>query len=296
MLIVDGQVHLWAEDSPDEPWSSQETMDHRQPSPTADELLDEMDRCGVHRAVLVPPSWAGDTNRVALEAAAAHPDRFGVMGRMDLSRPRSSDYLSNLRAEHGQLGVRLTFAKPEHQRYLVDGSSEWLWKAAEAADLPVMVFAPTYTDELERIAQRHDRLRLVIDHVGLERGMTPGEVTRAFAEARRLAALPNVAVKASALPNFTAERYPFPSLQPLIYSLIESFGCERVFWGSDLTRLVCSYEEVRDSFMVELTQLSAPELEMVMGKGILAWLNWPLGSGFESAAEDNDQRSEVGAR
>ncbi len=33
-----------------------------------------MGKAGVDRAILVPPSWEGDRNDVALEAAQAHPD------------------------------------------------------------------------------------------------------------------------------------------------------------------------------------------------------------------------------
>ena len=43
--------------------------------------LKEMDAAGVARVVIVPPSWEGDRNDLALEAARLHPDRFAVMGR-----------------------------------------------------------------------------------------------------------------------------------------------------------------------------------------------------------------------
>jgi hypothetical protein len=42
---------------------------------SAEALLLQMDLAGVHRAVLVPPSWEGDRNDLALAAAETYPDR-----------------------------------------------------------------------------------------------------------------------------------------------------------------------------------------------------------------------------
>lgn len=34
--------------------------------------------------IIVPPSWEGERNDLALVAARLHPDRFAVMGRLAL--------------------------------------------------------------------------------------------------------------------------------------------------------------------------------------------------------------------
>ena len=52
-----------------------------------EELLAEMDKAGVDGVVIVPPSWEGDRNDLALDAAASHPDRFCIMGRFDPDAP-----------------------------------------------------------------------------------------------------------------------------------------------------------------------------------------------------------------
>ena len=48
-----------------------------------------MAAAGVDRAVIVPPSWEGDRNDLALAAAQAHPDKFAVMGRPPLDRAQT---------------------------------------------------------------------------------------------------------------------------------------------------------------------------------------------------------------
>jgi L-fuconolactonase len=76
MFIVDAQVHIWGADTPQRTWPAERSAPHR-PQPFAkDDLLCEMDMAGVARVVIVPPSWDGDRNDLALDAARRHPDRL----------------------------------------------------------------------------------------------------------------------------------------------------------------------------------------------------------------------------
>ena len=71
MHIVDSQVHIWGADTPARPWPADGAHRAQKPYPvTKDMLLAEMDAAGVSRVVIVPPSWEGDRNDLALEAAA----------------------------------------------------------------------------------------------------------------------------------------------------------------------------------------------------------------------------------
>src|SRR6516225_3640254 len=81
MFIVDAQVHIWGANTPERPWPSGRTQPHRPQPFSKDDLLKEIDAAGVARVVIVPPSWEGDRNDLALQAARLHPDRFAVMGR-----------------------------------------------------------------------------------------------------------------------------------------------------------------------------------------------------------------------
>jgi predicted TIM-barrel fold metal-dependent hydrolase len=101
----------------------------------------------------------------------------------------------------------------------------------------------------------------------------------ATAAAQRLCALaryPNVFVKVSALPCYSTENYPFRNLHDPLKRIIERFGVERSFWGSDLSRLPksCSYRQAVTMFTEEIDFLSPGELEWVMGQGVLRCLNW----------------------
>ena len=47
-----------------------------------------------------------------------------------------------------------------------------------------------------------------------------------------------------------------------------------MFWGSDLSRLPCSYRECVTMFTEEMPWLKAGDLEWIMGRGVCAWLGW----------------------
>ena len=275
MLIVDAQVHLWGADSPARPWPKRETRPHRPEPLDRAQLVREMDEAGVRRAVIVPPSWEGDRNDLALEAARLEPDRFAVMGRVPLEKPESRALIDHWRRQPGMLGARFTFHTPTQRAWLTDGTADWLWPAAERAQVPLMIHVPGSLDKIEPIAARHPGLRLVIDHLGRFSNLRD---TEAFADLPLLLALarrPNVAVKASGLPCLSSEPYPYRNLHGYVRQAVDAFGPSRVFWGTDLTRLPCSYRQAVTMFTEALPWLAGADLEQVMGQAICAWLGWP---------------------
>lgn len=277
MLIVDSQVHIWGADTPERPWPPGRAHQAQQPRPfTKDDLLKEMDAAGVNRAVIVPPSWEGDRNDLALQAARLHPDRFAVMGRLAVERPESRAQIPEWKRQPGMLGLRFTFHTVLQRPWLTDGTADWLWPAAEKAGVPVMVYVPGSLSQMEAIASLHPGLRLVIDHLALPLGKKDAAAFSDLGELLALARWPNVAVKASALPCYSTEPYPYRGLHAYIRQIYDAFGPQRMFWGTDLTRLTCTYQQAVTLFTEELPWLSEEDEEWIMGRGVSEWLSWPL--------------------
>src|SRR5437867_12360648 len=88
MVIIDAQIHVWSPDVSTRPWLPGSTPRAQGSACSAEQVLRVMDDAGVDRTVLVPPSWIGDDNTDALDAARRWPDRFAVMGRFDRSEER----------------------------------------------------------------------------------------------------------------------------------------------------------------------------------------------------------------
>jgi predicted TIM-barrel fold metal-dependent hydrolase len=238
------------------------------PFETSD-LVAEMDAAGVDRAVIVPPSWEGNRNDLALAAAAQYPERLAVMGRIDLGRPEAEDFAS-WRGQPGMLGIRLTFLNGGH----VD-DAEWFWPHAAAADLPVMVFAPGQTEELGAVARRFGDLHLVIDHLNFGTGAGVGDLEGVITPLLDLAASGNVAVKLSALPCLLGPDEAVDILIPHIRRVVDAFGADRCMWGSDISRLPRPYAEWVEMGRAGLGCLSSAETEKVMGESLASWLGWP---------------------
>jgi predicted TIM-barrel fold metal-dependent hydrolase len=270
MLIVDAQVHIWGADTPERPWPEGRSAPHRPQPFSKDDLLREMNAAGVARVVIVPPSWEGDRNDLALDAARLHPDRFAVMGRPPLQPTALRDW----REQPGMLGLRVT-ANTSEARSWFDDPSSWIWAEAEAVGLPVMVSPSGLIPEVDRIARLHPGLRLVIDHLALRRAKDNAAFDD-LPRLLRLARLPNVAVKASALPAYSSQDYPYYNLHPYLRRVFDAFGSRRMFWGTDLTRLPCSYREAIALFTDRLPFLSPADQEWVMGRAACEWLGWPM--------------------
>jgi L-fuconolactonase len=275
--ILDSQVHIWAENTPERPWAPNMEGRAHLPEPlSAERLLGMMREAGVDAAILVPPSLEGDRNDLALAAAQKFPDRFAVMGRIDLAKPQSRAVLATWRDQPGMLGLRLTFHRPDTRAQLTDGTADWLWPVAEKHRIPVMVHAPDALPKLAEIAGRHPGLTLIVDHMGFGRETMDANALAGAARVAALARCPNVSVKVSALPCFSSEPYPFRNLNGPLARVIEAFGPRRCFWGSDLSRMLehCTYRQGVTHFTEELDFLSADDLDWIMGRALRECL-WP---------------------
>ena len=52
-----------------------------------------------------------------------------------------------------------------------------------------------------------------------------------------LAKHPTVAVKATGVPHYSSESYPFPTLHPYLHQVFDAFGPERMFLGTDISKM-----------------------------------------------------------
>jgi L-fuconolactonase len=272
--VVDAQVHVWAESTPQRPWPENGIPVQRVPALGVDELLQQMKLADVDRAVLVPPMWEGPRNDLALAAAQAKPTTFAVMGRLDPVNAVDIERLASWRSEPGMLGVRVAFNRGDALAQLNAAADSGFFGEAARHGIPIMIYPPGLCERVAEIAAELPDLHLVIDHVALTEDAKKVGISEAIRPVLRLSSLANVAVKASALPCYLDEPYPFPSAASCVNALLDAFGSERVFWGSDYSRLPCGYSEWRSAFTGYLTHLDDRERGDVLGGAILRWLGW----------------------
>lgn len=270
--LVDAQVHVWASSTSERPWPPAVVAPQREIPLGIEELLGEMEAAGVQRALLVPPTWEGPRNDLVSAACRNHPDRFGALFRLDPTDPKVVSELPQTIQTPGMLGVRLSINRGDRDAQVQAAEDSGFLSTAEQLGLPLSIYAPGSYELLDRTAAAHPKLRLTVDHLGFEEPVK--SLVEAVRPLLRLARHPNVAVKASALPCFTFEEFPYPEIASLMSVLIEEFGAERIFWGSDLSRLPCAYSELVDTFMSHLPHVSDRDLALIMGDALVAWLDW----------------------
>src|SRR5204863_470618 len=75
-------------------------------------------------------------------------------------------------------------------------------------------------------------------------------------------------------PHYASEAYPFPALHPYLRQVFDAFGPERMFWGTDITKMKCPWRQCVTMFTEELPWLRGRDLELVMGEALCQWWGW----------------------
>jgi len=234
---------------------------------TADELIAQMDRAGVDKALiwLKPPydKNIDPENRAVHEAVRAHPDRFLGFGWVNprLGHDHAVDTIRRCYEEYDFLGIKFNGAQDD---YVIDDGERVLPLIERAArygrplafhiggDFP----ENTHPYRLGAIARRFPETRFILIHLG---GASFPALERAAIET--VAAHPNIDVIGSAI----HERAILQALQTL--------GPERLCFGSDMpfffmhTRLALYEALLRD--------VSPAARDAVLGGNILRLVGMP---------------------
>lgn len=272
MLIIDSQIHIWQ--------NGRMSPHHRQVETySIEDAVAEMKSAGVDGAVIHPPSSLGEAvNIYAEDAVRKHPEKFCILGHMDLLRPDREEVVANWKRRTGMLGFRFTFNETAQKGWWTDGSLNWFWKACEKHDLRVGLLASgANIKAFGDIAARHPGLKMHIDHIGRGGGRADLKDDAVYAnldEMLALAKLPNVAVKLSGAPSTSSQAYPYTNVHSYLKRIIDAFGPQRCFWGTDITRMPISYRQCVTLFTEEMPWLKGRDLELVMGAAIVDWLGW----------------------
>jgi len=275
--VVDSQVHIWA------PGAADPSRDPSGAGVTGERTIRLLDGAGVGAAVLVSPSSVyGFDSSYALDVAGRHPERFRVVGPVDLSAPDAVEAVDRWAADGRTIGLRLIVRDERDAALVASPSGRRVLDAIAARGVPLNVWPPGNVACVGDLARRHPDLRVVVDHTGIDftAGGTAAVGSRLRTEGERLlglAGLPNVAVKASGTPALSGEAYPFRDVWPWVVRIVEAFGAHRVLWGSDWTRLRnrCDYAD-NLTWLTDAGLFGGADLEWLLAGAARAVYGWPL--------------------
>jgi predicted TIM-barrel fold metal-dependent hydrolase len=83
-----------------------------------------------------------------------------------------------------------------------------------------------------------------------------------------------VAVKATGAPAYATDAYPYRSIHGYLEKIFDAFGPRRFFWGTDITKMPCSWRQCVTLFTEELNWLPEKDKPLVMGQALRDFLGW----------------------
>jgi predicted TIM-barrel fold metal-dependent hydrolase len=281
---TDAQLHVWEADRPDRPWDRQHRPQLDEPF-TVEQALALLNENGVDRAVLVPPLVSGfnnDTaNAYALEAAAAYPDRFVVMGRFDPRPPGARARLESWLEQPGMRGIRLSLEGPPAPQLLEEGALEWAWPVAERLGIAVYFLRPGRPQDIAAVAARFPELRIACNHLSLGgNGRSPEALAEHVNALAVLRPHQNVAITISSLWGSSRQDAPYPDIHESVRRIYDLFGASRLAWATDYTaargRLGerVTYPGLTDFVEMALPNLTPSERDEIFGGTIGRLLQW----------------------
>ena len=276
---IDCQVHAYQRNSPERPWRGHlEGPDEV----TGDDMVEAMDAVGVDGAILISPfSMYGYDASYALEAYAAHPDKFGLVRPFDPESETIEDDVAEWTSTPGVVGVRIMLAALDVQADH-PGINRILAASAKAG-VPVNVMCSGKLPLMKELAQRNPDTQIVVDHLGLAQPFVPPPPAEPFADLPNvlaLAELDNVAMKISGACTLSHEPFPYPDIWESLGRFFDAFGLDRCMWGTDWTRAVrlLNYEQGVESFRVT-DRLTDSDRAVLMGGTLSRIYKWSPGSG-----------------
>jgi predicted TIM-barrel fold metal-dependent hydrolase len=239
------------------------------PASPPEVLLGYMDQAGVDRAVCVQHHLYGDQNATVLDALRRWPDRFvGFAYLGPLDQPDAPDQLERL-LEAGMTGLKVELASTRRLRasFRFDGEPEMrVWERLDKLGRPIVFDINDATPEevaaLRQVLATFSQLRFTICHVGWP-------AREGWQERALLAKHPRGWVDLASLPGpfFPEDEYPFTKAQELVHWTVETFGADRVMWGTDYPGALnhATYRQQVDLIRRHCEFLSAEQKDLVLG-------------------------------
>jgi predicted TIM-barrel fold metal-dependent hydrolase len=278
MTVVDAHLHVFAALSERFPRDVHELYP-AEIEATAEELLEEMGRAGVDRAVLVPLSHHDEYLRYSLEQ---FPGRFAAIG---LQPPGPIDLEDHRRRREsvGLQGIRLfTLGEPDAPTAESLDTFPLLAELARVEDKLWFYGGKEQMALLELVLDELPELTVVLNHLGFwpsalevdEHGRPRFEATytaEGLEHVRTLARFPRVFVLLSGMYAFSAQPPPYDDLRPVTAGILDAFGPRRVLLATDFPwiRSEPGYRETLAAADAHLGDLDESDRARVRGENAM---------------------------
>ena len=293
-MVLDSHTHAWGPPTPEHPWTNGPLVEHSVNDFSTDvvyrddQLLADMDAAGIDEAVIVGYPITDWTDNWYTVTAAETNERLAAVVMIDQFADDAHTTLRELMGHDGVLGFRLGVVCPYDEMWeRFDYSQTWLrdaidedtfWEAAQDTDALVQLLA--HTSQLEQaleLVEAYPDLAYAFDH--LAHADAADDPAESFAGFEALADFDRVAVKISEVAYTSNESYPYEDAWDHIRWLLDTFGRERVIWGSDFPNVShpdyggMTYEETL-TWLEAVPFLSKKDREWLTGRAFRDLVEW----------------------
>lgn len=267
-MIIDSHQHFWQVGRFAYPWMSSDLgVLYRDYLP--DDLAPILQQNGVKQTVLVQASNSVAESRWLLDLADANSFIAGVVGWVDLMSVEIDAQLDELCAHPKFKGVRHLVESEPHDDWLVQPAVLAGLKKLSARGLSYDLLVHTrHLRYVPHVAESCPDLRLVVDHMA-KPPIARNEIKEWSEALKPVARYPNIQCKLSGLVTEASwSSWQANDLRPYVEYALESFGADRVMFGSDypVCLLAASYGRVLDSFQEILKDISDSDRDKIFSK------------------------------
>ncbi len=273
---IDAHQHFWLPSRGDYGWLTPElgTL-YREFGPS--DLRPLREAVGVTRTVVVQAAPTIDETRYLLDLCRDEPSVAGVIGWVPLDAPDAATLIDEFAREPKFKGVRPMLQDLADDHWIEQTTLDPAIRALIDHDLSfdALIFT-RHMKSLRMFAERHPELRIVIDH-GAKPPLKAASLDEWTAWANGISALAELRsasptsgrlyCKLSGLATEAAPGWTLDTLRPTVDHLIDTFGAERLMWGSDWPVLNLNGDYVRwfDTAWTLTERLGAAQQHAIFG-------------------------------
>lgn len=265
-MRIDSHQHFWSLEKPYTNWPTPDLTAIYQDFGPSD-LYPHLVTNGIDGTILVQAAPSVDETINLLDIADGIPFVKGVVGWVDFESSNVCDQLMTLARRSAFRGVRPMLQGIATPGWILreDFSPVFDLLAQNGLCFDGLVRADQIAD-LAVIADRYPTLRLVVDHAG-----KPAIASKAFdqwaADITALATRANAHCKLSGLWTEAGDNHSLAVIAPYVDILVETFGPDRLMWGSDwpVLQLAGTYRDWARQCDVMLARLSDKDRQQIFG-------------------------------
>jgi predicted TIM-barrel fold metal-dependent hydrolase len=271
-MIIDSHTHAW------DYWPYEPPVPDPESRGRVEQLLWEMDRNGVQQAVLVCARIEHNPHNNDYVAACVqqYPDRLIQFADVDCSwtetyhTPGAAGRLAAAAKQYRLKGYT-HYLKQDYAWFESDDGKAFFRTTADLGLIASLALGAGWMPALRKLARAFPSVPFLCHHMAGARAGNDGPLPT-LDEITRSAEVPNIYVKMSGF-HYVSQigwEYPYPDTYKVVKRLYETFGPDRLCWGSDypVVRFSMNYQHALEAFRTHCDFIPEGDRTTILGASL----------------------------